>query len=168
MRRILMVTLLAVVGTTGVYVSTLLATPARGLTTPQILKATFDEINLNDTTFPDTGWRTQLKTKGLTDLYVVNNVWQPGGTTGWHTHLGPSLIIVTAGEVTAYDGDDPTCTPHVYSAGMGFVDAGGGHVQVVRNEGAVTASTTAVQFIPNGATRRIDTPAPGNCPASVD
>ena len=47
------------------------------------------------------------KTKGASDLYVQSNVWAPGGTTGWHTHPGHSLIIVTAGTVTAYDGDDP-------------------------------------------------------------
>jgi hypothetical protein len=56
---------------------------------------------------------------------VQNNVWQPGGTTGWHTHPGHSLIIVTAGTVTAYEGNDPDCTPHVYTQGMGFVDPGG-------------------------------------------
>ena len=67
-------------------------------------------------------WRARLKTKGLTDLYVVTNVWKPGGTTGWHTHPGPSIIMVTAGQLTAYDGDDPTCTPHVFSLGASFID----------------------------------------------
>ena len=52
-------------------------------------------------------------------MYVQSNVWQPGGSTGWHTHPGHSLIIVTAGTVTAYEGDDPDCTPHVYTAGDG-------------------------------------------------
>jgi hypothetical protein len=47
---------------------------------------------------------------------------------------------------------------------MGFVDPGGDHVHIVRNEGEVVAQTIAVQLIPAGATRRIDVPAPGNCP----
>jgi hypothetical protein len=96
-------------------------------------------------------------------VYVQSNVWDPGGTTGWHTHPGHSLIIVTAGVITAYEGDDPTCTPHVYTPGMGFVDEGGGHVHVLRNEGTVEASTIAVQLIPASATRRIDAPNPGHC-----
>ena len=68
-------------------------------------------------------------------MYVQNNVWVPGGTSGWHTHPGHSLIIVTAGTVTTYEADDPECTPHAYTVGMGIVDPGGGHVHNIRNEG---------------------------------
>ena len=67
-------------------------------------------------------WLSSQKTKGLSDVYVQNNVWQPGGSTGWHTHPGHSLIIVTAGTITAYEGDDLECKPTVYTQGMGFVD----------------------------------------------
>jgi quercetin dioxygenase-like cupin family protein len=116
-------------------------------------------------------WLSWQKTKGTSDVYVQSNVWDPGGSTGWHTHPGHSLIIVTAGEVTAYEGDDPSCTPHVYKAGQGFVDPGGGHVHNIRNEGSVAASTIAVQVIPahpDGSPsindRRVDAPNPGNCP----
>lgn len=108
-------------------------------------------------------WLSFQRTRGDSDLYVQNNVWAPGGTTGWHTHPGHSLIIVTAGTVTAYEGDDPSCTPHVYKAGMGFVDGGGEHVHVIRNEGPVEARTVAVQLVPAGATRRIDAAANAAC-----
>ena len=47
---------------------------------------------------------------------------------------------------------------------MGYVDAGGDHVHIVRNEGSIQATGIAVQLIPAGATRRIDVPDPGNCP----
>jgi hypothetical protein len=47
---------------------------------------------------------------------------------------------------------------------MGFVDPGGGHVHIIRNEGAVEARTIAVQTIPADAVRRVDVDAPGNCP----
>lgn len=109
-------------------------------------------------------WLSMQKTKGASDVYVQNNVWQPSGSTGWHTHLGHSLIIVTAGTVTAYEGDDPDCTPHTYTVGMGFVDAGGNHVHIIRNESTTdVAQTVAVQVIPAGQPRRIDAPDPGNC-----
>ena len=108
-------------------------------------------------------WVSIQRTRGDSDLYVQNNVWTPGGTTGWHTHPGHSLIVVTAGTVTAYDGDDPKCTPHVYTVGMGFVDAGGNHVHVIRNETGSEARTVAVQLIPAGAARRIDGPANMAC-----
>jgi len=114
-------------------------------------------------------WLSLQKTKGLSDLFVQNSVWQPGGSTGWHSHPGHSLIVVTAGSVTNYEGDDPSCTPHVYTFVPGqpaptFVDSGGTHVHNIRNEGTVPASTIAVQLIPAGTQRRIDAPSPGNCP----
>ena len=52
-------------------------------------------------------------------VYIQSNTWaaaQPGQTvpnTGWHSHPGHSLIIVTSGTLTDYEADDPTCTPHV-------------------------------------------------------
>jgi hypothetical protein len=114
-------------------------------------------------------WLSLQKTKGASDLYVQSNVWQPVQTgmpvanTGWHTHPGHSLITVTAGTVTAYEGNDPDCKPHVYTVGMGFVDPGHGHVHIIRNEGDVVAQTITVQLIPAGQPRRIDAPDPGNC-----
>jgi quercetin dioxygenase-like cupin family protein len=154
----------------AVYAATARATPSSGFTAATLAKGTFGEIDVknlvpNDSTLAplDAHWQARLKTQGTSDLYVQSNVWTPGGTTGWHTHPGHSLIIVTAGTVTAYDGDDPACTPHVYTQGMGFVDAGGDHVHLIRNEGAVEARTVAVQLIPTGAARRIDSAAPGNC-----
>ena len=65
--------------------------------------------------------------------------------------------------MTAYDGDDEDCTPHVYTTGMGFVDPGGEHVHILRNETSAEARTITVQLIPAGSTRRIDAPDPGNC-----
>jgi quercetin dioxygenase-like cupin family protein len=108
-------------------------------------------------------WLSLLKTKGASDVYVQSNVWEAGGSTGWHTHPGGSLIIVTAGTVTAYEGNDPNCKPHVYASGAGFVDPGGDHVHLLRNEGTVEAQTIAVQLIPAGTTRRIDAADPGHC-----
>lgn len=142
---------------------TVLATPSSGLTTTILAKSTLDETNINAYALPAT-WQTQIRTKGLTDIYVVDNKLAPGGTTGWHSHPGPSLILVVAGTVTNYEGNDrPTCTPHVYTAGTSFVDPGGADVHMLRNEGSVQAETIAVQLLPKDAVRRIDMPAPGNC-----
>ena len=77
-------------------------------------------------------------------------------------------MIVTQGSVTVYDGDDPACTPHVYTAGTpsnAFIDPGDGHVHIIRDESGTVAKTVAVQFVPAGTTtRRQDAPDPGNCP----
>jgi hypothetical protein len=141
--------------------SVVLATPGTGIATTNISVGLFEPIDVK--THVD-GHKVSIDTKGPSDVYVVSNVIAPGGQTGWHTHPGPSLITVKSGTITAYDGDDPDCTPTVYTAGTGFVDAGDGHVHVLRNEGTVAAETIAVQLLPRGAARRIDVPDPGNCP----
>jgi uncharacterized cupin superfamily protein len=158
-------TLLVVALGAVAYGGIALATPSSGgFTGATIAKAQFGELNTHVHTLP-ADWATLIKTKGLTDLYVRSNYWPPGGSTGWHTHPGPSLVIVTQGTVTAYEGDDPTCTPHVYSASgtNAFVDIGGGDVHLIRNESSGDARTVAVQFVPAGGERTISVPDPGNC-----
>ena len=154
---------IAIVVTALYHARNVLATPSSGFTSTTLALGRFDEIDVFNHLIPPNLWQSRQKTKGLSDLYVQSNVWDPGGTTGWHTHPGHSLIVVTAGTVTAYEGDDPNCTPHVYTTGMGFVDPGGNHVHILRNEGNVVARTVAVQLIPAGAGRRIDVADPGNC-----
>jgi hypothetical protein len=142
-----------------------LATPPEGFTSATIAQGRFAAFDVSNYFVSDKGklWLSWQKTKGKSDGYVLTNVWQPGGSTGWHTHLGHTLIIVTAGTVTHYEGDDPSCTPHVYTAGMTFIDRGGSHVHIVRNEGDVEAQVVAVRLIPAGQPGRIDAPDPGNC-----
>ena len=109
----------------------------------------------------------KLHTKDSSDLWVVRNSIAGGGQSGWHTHPGPSLITVTIGEILAYESDNPACLPKRYSAGQGFVDHGSGHVHLIQNASPTAAAeTVAVQFLPVGATRRIDMPQPtnSNCP----
>jgi quercetin dioxygenase-like cupin family protein len=147
-----------------------LATPAEGYKSMLIATGRFAEMDISSF-FPhglkangnDQLWLSLQETEGSSDVYVQSNVWAPGGSTGWHSHPGHSLIIVTAGTVTDYEGHDPDCKQHVYKTGTGFVDPGGGHVHILRNEGAVEARTIAVQLIPAGAARRIDVADPGNC-----
>jgi quercetin dioxygenase-like cupin family protein len=108
-------------------------------------------------------WAALLASYGMTDGYVVENDFQPGQTTGWHSHPGPSLIFVVAGSVTDYESDQPHCKGVTYSAGSTFVDSGGTDVHELVNSGSIAAETIAVQFIPQGQARRIDEPEPSNC-----
>jgi quercetin dioxygenase-like cupin family protein len=167
------VVMTVMIGSLFRFTAALQATPASGFVGTTIAVGRFSEISVFNKLVPPDFWKSKhrrdiwlswQKTVGASDVYVQSNVWQPGGTTGWHTHPGHSLIIVTEGTVTAYEGDDPACQPTIYTAGMGLVDPGGDHVHNLRNEGAVEAKTIAVQLIPADATRRVDMPSPGNCP----
>jgi len=167
------VVIAVVVAVMMTFSSSASATPQSGFTSTTIALGRFGSIDVANSLFPDgffkslrngNFWISLQKTHGDSDLYVQSNVWAPGGTTGWHTHPGHSLITVTAGAVTAYEGDDPACQPHIYTQGMGFVDPGHDHVHVLRNEGAIEARTVTVQLIPAGAIRRIDVPTgPAAC-----
>jgi hypothetical protein len=149
------------------YAERALATPAIGFVGTTLAVGRFGPIDVSNVAVLDgswSWWMSTQRTNESSDLYVQSNVWAPGGTTGWHSHPGHSLIIVTAGAVTAYESDDPSCTPHVYTQGMGFVDPGGEHFHVLRNEGTVEAKTIAVQLLPANAGRRIDGTGPAACP----
>jgi hypothetical protein len=154
------------------YTGKVLATPAAGFTATTVVSGTFGDVDiLNKPIIPNSSendrrarvWLSLQKLSEPSDLYVQSNVWQPGGSTGWHTHPGHSLIIVTVGTVTEYEGPDPDCKPHVYTQNMAFDDPHGGHAHIIRNEGNAVARTIAIQLIPVGEVRRIDVADPGNC-----
>ena len=135
-----------------------LATPGTNVSTP-IAAGTLEPIHVDVKT---DDWKLQLRTKEASNLSVSENRVAPGGDFGWHSHPGPSLVIVKSGTSTFYRGDDPTCTPQVHPAGTAYVDPGG-VVHIARNEGAVDLVVIVTRLIPNGAAARIDEPDPGNC-----
>jgi quercetin dioxygenase-like cupin family protein len=173
MQRTRILVAIAVVAAVGVLAgAAMISMPARAtppspdLTTTILAKSVFDEIRVKAHAHTPDRWRALLKTHGRSDVYVVDNKLPAGATTGWHSHPGPSLILVVAGSVTNYPGDDPRCRPQVYTVGDGFIDPGSGHVHMLRNQTTAPAETIAVQLLPKDAPRRIDVPvAPGNCPA---
>jgi quercetin dioxygenase-like cupin family protein len=88
----------------------------------------------------------------------------PGGFTGWHSHPGPVIVVVDSGQLSFYDGEDPTCTKRIYTAGQAFIDRGQGHVHIGRNEGSENLELwSAYLDVPPGGAFRIDAPDPGNC-----
>jgi quercetin dioxygenase-like cupin family protein len=127
-----------------------------GISTNIISVGSLDQIHLKSNI---DGHKVEIATKGTSDLYVVDNVIAPGGNTGWHSHPGPSLVTVKAGTITQYEGDDPSCTPEVFTAGESFVDPGGDHVHILRNEGTVPPRRSRSRSCQR-APRRIDMPAP--------
>jgi quercetin dioxygenase-like cupin family protein len=166
--------ILAAIGAVGALVAAALLmlpaqatqpTPAPEVSTSILARSLFDPIQVKARTQTPELWKAQLKTHGQSDVYVVDNKFSPGASSGWHSHPGPSLILVVTGTVTNYPGDDPSCPPHTYNAGDGFIDPGGGHVHLLRNESSAAAETIAVQLLPKDAARRIPANAPSGCPS---
>ena len=157
--RLVLASFVVVVGIV-VYASAVLATPPSGVKPTE-----FGVGRLGS--FATSGrigaWSAKMNIKGISDLHVLSNRIEPGGSFGWHSHPGPSFVIVKSGTATFYLGADPRCRAHRVRAGSTFVDQGRA-VHIVRNEGRVDLVTVVVSFTPRGATRRIDASDPGTCP----
>jgi quercetin dioxygenase-like cupin family protein len=157
--RLVLASFVVVVGV-AVYASTVLATPPTAVTPTEYGIGRFGPIA---TEGKIGAWNSKMNISRASDLHVLSNKIAPGGTFGWHSHPGPSFVIIKSGTATVYLGADPKCRPHRFRAGTGFVDKGLA-VHVVRNEGRTDLVTVVVSFTPRGAERRIDEPRPGNCP----
>ena len=112
------------------FVAIALASPPSGVTPTVLARATYDTFRIASDTKGQVNF--EAKAAAPIDIVVRQHDYVPGSTTGWHAHPGPILITVTKGQLTFYEYDDPTCAPHVISAGQGYVDTGHGHIG--RNE----------------------------------
>jgi hypothetical protein len=160
----------------AVYGGIALATPPSGITNPPWSPvigsfASGIDATVRTDTNPDNAtdfWQIRISAKGATDVHILENVIAPGGTFGWHSHPGPSLVIVKSGTLSVYHA--PDCTPEDFGPGSPngstFVDQGH-DLHMVRNNSSTTiADVYVVSFVPAGFSRRIDeaNPNPSICP----
>ncbi len=148
----------------SVAVATVL-TPSSGIVSaPVFARASFAD---------PTDLKIKVKGQGQ-EVINVNNAQEtviqqiviaPGGSTGWHSHPGPVVVLIKSGQMSFYDSDDPTCTVRTYSAGQAFIDSGQGHVHMARNESQSENLELWATYldVPPGGAFRIDAPNPGNC-----
>jgi len=160
------------VGLAGVaaYGGIALATPPSGVTNPPwspVIGNFAGGIDATAKTDTDPGnatdfWQIRISAKGATDVHVLENIIAPGGTFGWHSHPGPSLVIVKSGTLSAYHA--PDCAPEDYGPGSPngntFVDQGHDLHMVRNNSTTDIADVYVVSFVPAGFGRRIDEPNP--------
>lgn len=96
-----------------------------------------------------------ITTDGPTTLIVQSLVLQPGASSGWHTHPGSELSVITAGTVALQTGS--ACGPVTYSAGQAvFIPAGVPHR--VDNPSASEAQVVVTYTLPVDAPLRGDAP----------
>jgi quercetin dioxygenase-like cupin family protein len=129
------------------------ATPPAGITTKILGRG----MTLAGFTIHAAG--IKVESHNAAGVTVAHVTFAPGGTTGWHAHPGPVLVIVTAGALTRYSADD--CTAQTYTAGQAFVENGPADQNMVRNDGSVRAETIVTFLTPPGAPIRGDAPPPG-------
>jgi hypothetical protein len=133
------------------------ASPPSGVTPTLLARGTYDAFKVMS--YPPGEGMFKAEAKDDIDVVVRRHDYAAGGSTGWHAHPHPVFITVIQGQVTFYEYDDPTCTPHVVSAGEGYVDSGQGHFG--RNETGQPAADISVILAPVGAPFRAELAAPG-------
>jgi quercetin dioxygenase-like cupin family protein len=124
------------------------------------------------------GFNSVVIAKGLTrhsfdihqrkgnDVVTAQNTLEPGGSSGWHSHPGTTLVVIQSGQFILYS--EPVgggrCRSHTYTAGQVYLEQPGDEQNAVNN-GTVTAVAAVTFFnVPHGASPRIDRANPGDCP----
>ena len=140
------------------------ATPPSGISFNLVGRATLPAFDVKRKV-KTLDWELRLEAPQPIDVATQVVTFQPGGFSGWHTHPGPVFFTVQTGTLTVYEGNDPTCTPHIFTAGTGAVEAAtGDHIHMVRNETGAVAQAVVTYMVPVGANPlRTDLPNPGNC-----
>jgi len=164
MRRWMM-GLVAVGAVLGLIGGAALATPVINATAETALGPLVDRpLQVNWKFAP--GNRVKLQTKGDVAIAFQRIVIQPGGTLGWHSHPGPTVVTVRAGTLSFYHAED--CTQGIeYATGQSFSNLPD-EIHMARNEGTTEVVLFAVYFVPVNTPPtglRINQPSPGaGCP----
>lgn len=143
-----------------------LASPGAGVVGTIVARAGFtNPVSMMFRIADDHDNRTKvIQVRNAQDTVMQQIVFTAEGHTGWHSHPGPALVLVTQGELTLYSADDPTCTGRTYSAGQAFIDPGQGHVHLGRASQTGNTEVWVTYFdVPPGSGPRLDAPDPGTC-----
>jgi quercetin dioxygenase-like cupin family protein len=100
----------------------------------------------------------EVEAERRTDVAVVKVVYEPGGTSGWHTHPGPTIVTIAKGSFTFFTED---CKGHKYTAGDTFVEEGPNEVGKLTNTGSSTGRIVLTVFAPP---EQPDTTIPASAP----
>lgn len=139
-----------------------LATPPSGLTSELLARSAAGEFRIHDESMG-----LDLHARSATDAALVRATLAPGGSTGWHGHPGPSIVVVKTGTLTMYEpggrhdhaGDDhhayrarqgKRCSVHAFGPGQAFVHPE--HVHNFVNHTSAPAEFYVVYLVPAGAT----------------
>jgi hypothetical protein len=147
-----------------------LATPPSGLTSELLARGAAGEFRIHQKSM-----HLRMDARKATDVALVKATLAPGGSTGWHGHPGPSIVVVKSGTLTMYepahdhktdadDDDDRSreCTVQSFGPGQAFVHPASVHNFV--NESPGTAEFYVAYFVPAGAAPLLrDEPVPPEC-----
>lgn len=139
LKRGLLLAILVVAASASAALATHTAT---GLTTVATWRGTMDRADLK-------ALDRELDPKNSRDIFVVRASLAAGGTTDWHGHTGPSIVIVTEGELEVTDATrSGDCTVATYTKGEAFFHTERAHTFV--NRTSTTVEFLVTYFVPSG------------------
>jgi quercetin dioxygenase-like cupin family protein len=112
------------------------------------------------------GVSVKLQTKGDVEVAYQRITIAPGGTLGWHSHPGPTVVTVFRGTLSFYHAED--CTHEIeFATGTSFSNLPD-EIHLARNEGTEDVVVFASYYVPLNTPPvmlRMDQPSPGpTCP----
>jgi quercetin dioxygenase-like cupin family protein len=164
MRRA-MVVLVAVGAVLGLIAGVALATPPSGASAETARGPLVDRpLRVNWHFAP--GVKVKLQTQGPIEVAYQRITIAPGGTLGWHSHPGPTVVTVFQGTLSFYHAEH--CTQEIeYATGQSFSNLPD-EIHMARNEGSQPVVVFASYYLQQAAPPtplRIDQPSPGaGCP----
>ncbi|MDQ4097310.1 MAG: hypothetical protein M3144_05515, partial [Actinomycetota bacterium] len=100
---------------------------------------------------------------GSGDITVLNTTYEPGQSSGWHTHRGIHAVAIVSGEITVYD---QNCIRRAYGPNEPYI--GGQYLHLIRNEGTQPAAMVVTYMNPAQPTVAAVSPAQAaNPPCNV-
>ena len=110
------------------------------------------------------GKATQVSNVKDPSRTVVARITVPAGAQfPWHTHPGPVIVNVAAGELVYVAADD--CVERDYPVGTAFIDPGRGHVHTAFNPTDEATVLVATFFeAPEAGPLLLPAEAPADCP----
>jgi quercetin dioxygenase-like cupin family protein len=141
--------LLGIVGF-AVYGGDVLATPPSGLNNVLLARGTDQSEG-------------SLPIEEGTDIVVAQITVIPGGSSGWHTHPGGAIVVISKGNLTVYKSRGSKCEVFTYAAGQAFIERPGEIDDVVNTGSIPYVLLVTFPRVPVGGPARIDVPDPGTC-----
>jgi quercetin dioxygenase-like cupin family protein len=94
------------------------------------------------------------------NIFVFNNTFGTGATSGWHSHPGGAIVVVTAGTITFHRAAGNNCETTIYTTGDAYTERPGEVVMAENLSTTVTASVIVTYPSVPGTAFRTDEPAP--------
>jgi hypothetical protein len=109
-------------------------------------------------------YKTGIAVPEGTDVVTSQNTFLPGGSSGWHSHPGATVVTVASGAVTLYVErvTGGRCWSRTFTAGQTFYEWPRNMQDAVASVDTVVIATFF--NVPHGGSARIDRDDPGNCP----